>query len=320
MLSNTNKLFQRGRDNVKIKQMILYSDRNGRPRGYSSTDLAGILWSSIQSVILKNGLLDMMFGYVRSDWTKLSIPAGVEDLVKGKYEHEDSRVWIRRTLKVNPSFIFDAHRGQFWNERKVSTSIPDMLYADQDMLFDFIEALHAVVSTPNFDEKKFRHTSFSKLKGQELLRNAINDDLALCTTPLKLLSNGQIVTLDDGALSELAEQALDVTATGEVKQATVDTLHQSIGMYLKRGGTVSDKKTAIVELAGSLESLRPQVKMHLLSKDEGALFTIANEFAIRHQDAKQKSDYDKDIWYDYMFQVNLAAVLTVIRIIQKQSK
>lgn len=300
--------------------MVSFSERNGRPRGYSSTDLATILWDSIQQLLASQGLLDQMFGYKRSDWSRKKLPEGATDYVKGKYEHEDSKVWIRRTLKARPDFYFSAHdSGQFWNAYSGNTSIPIMLRDDQDMLFDFIEALHDVVSTPNFDQKKFKHTSYNKSLGQSMLRNTINDELALNTTPLKILSNGQIVTLDDGAIADLASEALEVKSATKIHQNSVDALHQSISMYLKRGASLSEKKAAIVELAGSLESLRPMVKEHLLSKDEGTLFQLANEFAIRHQDNKQKSEYDKNIWYDWMFQVNLAAVLTVIKIIKNQS-
>lgn len=43
----------------------------------------------------------------------------------------------------------------------------------------------------------------------------------------------------------------------------------------------------MLTLAGILEERLQLLKEELLSKDEGTLFQIANEFAIRHQDGRQ---------------------------------
>jgi hypothetical protein len=49
-------------------------------------------------------------------------------------------------------------------------------------------------------------------------------------------------------------------------------------------------------------------------KDEGALFQIANQFAIRHHDRTQRADYDDDIWFEWIFYVFLATAKAMIRI------
>ncbi|MFE6229500.1 hypothetical protein ACFVQZ_36445, partial [Streptomyces sp. NPDC057854] len=68
-----------------------------------------------------------------------------------------------------------------------------------------------------------------------------------------------------------------------------------------------EKKSAVVTLAGVLEIERNLLEEKLLSKDEGALFTIANKFAIRHQRADQQPDYD-DAYLDWIFWWYLATV------------
>jgi hypothetical protein len=48
----------------------------------------------------------------------------------------------------------------------------------------------------------------------------------------------------------------------------------------------------VITLAGVLEERRELIKAELGRKDEGALFTLANEFAVRHQRRGQQGDYD----------------------------
>ena len=55
-----------------------------------------------------------------------------------------------------------------------------------------------------------------------------------------------------------------------------------------------------------LEERRHNVLTDALAKsDRGALFTIANDFHVRHQDAKQKRDYD-EFYLDWIFWVYLS--------------
>ena len=55
------------------------------------------------------------------------------------------------------------------------------------------------------------------------------------------------------------------------------------------------------ELFDVLEKLRPEVKAEMLRGDEGDLFNIANNFAIRHLNEKQKGNYDSALWHSWMF-------------------
>jgi hypothetical protein len=55
---------------------------------------------------------------------------------------------------------------------------------------------------------------------------------------------------------------------------------------------VEERRSAVITLAGLLEERRDLLRAELLTNDEGALFQIANAFAIRHQRADQRGDYD----------------------------
>ena len=63
--------------------------------------------------------------------------------------------------------------------------------------------------------------------------------------------------------------------------------------------TLSEKKEAIRELADVFERLNNTKGLDrvLDKKDDSAIFDIANNFAVRHYNPQQKTEYDKNIWY-----------------------
>ena len=56
------------------------------------------------------------------------------------------------------------------------------------------------------------------------------------------------------------------------------------------GASIEDKRAAVKHLVDVLERIRPDVKREMLNKDEGALFDLANNFALRHYGRGQKGD------------------------------
>jgi hypothetical protein len=63
----------------------------------------------------------------------------------------------------------------------------------------------------------------------------------------------------------------------------------------------------VTALARILEQRRQLLKTHLFSKDEGALFQIANEFDIRHSNERQREEYD-DVFLDWTFWWYIATI------------
>ncbi len=84
--------------------------------------------------------------------------------------------------------------------------------------------------------------------------------------------------------------------------------------------TLDDKRDAVRELADVLEFLRDEDKVHLVSKDEAALFELANKYAIRHHRQDQRPNYPKDIWIPWMFYFFLATVLAWMRLIRREEQ
>jgi hypothetical protein len=69
-------------------------------------------------------------------------------------------------------------------------------------------------------------------------------------------------------------------------------VQHAIALFRGSDAGRQDKRSACVALALILEERRQLLKTELLSNDERALFQIANQFAIRHDNAAT-SDYDE---------------------------
>ncbi len=67
-----------------------------------------------------------------------------------------------------------------------------------------------------------------------------------------------------------------------------------------------------------LEERRSPLKAELQRRDEGALFQIANEFAVRHQRDGQRGDYD-EAFRDWVFWWYLATIELTDRIIARDA-
>jgi hypothetical protein len=70
---------------------------------------------------------------------------------------------------------------------------------------------------------------------------------------------------------------------------------------LRYGATLEDKRNAVRLFADALEFQRKKLGQVLTDKDEDDLLNLANRFGIRHNDLKEKTNYDPDIFLKWMF-------------------
>lgn len=185
-----------------------------------------------------------------------------------------------------------------------------------DVLLDLIELLHnEIVAEPIFVDRE--HTSdiegFDKATGQEKFRHHMNRVLELADPPLELLPIGHIVERNSEH-RDLYEQPLPEGT----EDALADPVKAAMGQFLRPGASIEDKRAAVKHLVDVLERIRPDVKREMLNKDEGALFDLANNFALRHYGRDQKGDYDKDIWLDWAFHIYLATIRAVLAVLKRQ--
>lgn len=213
---------------------------------------------------------------------------------------------------------------------------------DDDIFFGLIEVFHDLVSRPrqrdehwlvwhnnqwieceedeeeNEDQEKLCHhfTDFSIGVGRALYRWHINTLLKNERIDLRLAESGEdigrLVRATDDARAELVKRAL-ITPDARVSTRVA----HAIALFRSRTASEQNKRSAVIALYGVLEERREVIITKIGSKDEGALFTIANEFAIRHHRRGQQSNYDP-FFLDWMFWWCLATIELTDRLLARQ--
>jgi hypothetical protein len=193
-------------------------------------------------------------------------------------------------------------------------------YSEED-LFDVIEFLYDHCSKPD-PERRGWHSwnecgwhchAFEREPGRLEYRERVNKVLALYDRGYELSADGEILTLADDGLSGLFEAPLPKVDPDNVA-ARVAAAQTKFRRYRS---SMDERRDAIRDLADVLEYLRPRLKTALTKKDEAALFEIANNFGIRHHNAEQRTDYDKPIWYSWIFYYYLATIHAAVRLIER---
>lgn len=193
---------------------------------------------------------------------------------------------------------------------------------DSDTFYSLVEVVHDLVTRPR---RRYRHdisgcswhySDFAPTPGQALYRWDVYQLLESYGAGLQLAADGE----DKGRLvhaagdnrDELVEQVLQTRNPGDRK----DVRH-AIALYRNRNADRESKRSAVVALHRVLEGRRSLIKTELMSKDEGALFQIANEFDLRHSGGRQRTDYE-DAYLDWIFWWYLATVELTDRIVASQ--
>lgn len=182
---------------------------------------------------------------------------------------------------------------------------------DDDFFFTAVEVIHDLIARPrvrHYHEyaDDWHFSDFHRQIAQELYRHRTNALFAETDVQLALAEKGVdagllVLTPRDGRedlLARVVERPQDPTR---------DSVVRAIVQFRDRSADRIQKRAACILLAHSLESLRGDVKKQLLSKDEGLLFQLANQFAIRHQNVDQHSDYSEE-YLDWIFWIFLSTV------------
>ena len=148
-------------------------------------------------------------------------------------------------------------------------------------------------------------------KGRREIREKINPILEMYGTGYELSADGEIL--------EKGETHLDALLTVSLPPVDRDNVETRVEAacteFRRHRSSLSDRRQALRELADVLEFLRPQLRKVLTKADESDLFNLLNNFGIRHHTTEQKTDYDKPIFYSWMFYHHLAAIHAGIRLI-----
>lgn len=190
----------------------------------------------------------------------------------------------------------------------------------EDDFFDVIEFLHDHCSKGlngyyhSWNNCGYHYEEFNDIEGQKHFRELLNPILREYKDGFEISESGEILILSDNGLTNLFEADIPTND----KENISNKINSAILKFRRHKSTLDDRREAIRELADVLEFLRPAIKEHLNKKDENDLFNIANNFGIRHHNKDQQTEYDKAIWYSWIFYYYLATLHAVLRMTNKK--
>lgn len=195
-------------------------------------------------------------------------------------------------------------------------------YSEED-IFDLIEFLHDHVSAP-IDKETYYHSFYNHYhykyydheQGQKEFREAINEVLNDYGAGYELGDNGEIYAL----LEEEFRPLLGATIPTDDTENIEAKISKAVNKFRRYGSTLDERHEAVRSLADCLEYLRKDLESVITKKDDNDLFNIANNFAVRHHNDKQKTNYDRAIWLSWMFYFYLATLHAGLRLLGKNER
>lgn len=195
----------------------------------------------------------------------------------------------------------------------------------EDHVFETLEFLYDHVSKPGTQrafyvdgDEYWDYDGYDAEAGRVEFRQKANLFLVDYPPGYELTEEGLVVTLGTQGLEHILNA--EIVPYDEVN---VDSkVRDAIGKWRNRRSSLREKKEAIRDLADVFEWLKKakQLTAVLDGKDSAAIFDIANNFAIRHHDPKQKRNYDQGIWFSWIFHFYLATYHAAVRLLIKQQK
>ena len=236
----------------------------------------------------------------------------------------------RDYFKENLNLTYNALNGDTIN-RKAKGQIGITIYPFDDWpvynqtkehIFDTIEFLFRFVSKPgeygyktdltNWNTKDY--LTYDKEAGRLDYMADINALLNAFDKGFELQLDGTILFIGDETLNFID------TDFPEYDDNNIDNvIHSAIKQWKNKTQSLDDKKRAIIKLADVFEYLKKSnvLVTALNTDDSNDLFHIANKFNLRHHNPSQKNNYDKEIWFDWIFQFYLSTCIATLKIINK---
>lgn len=198
------------------------------------------------------------------------------------------------------------------------------LYDEED-IFDVIEILYDLVSMPietegayhAFSSCGWHYIKFNKVPGRKEFRDEINELLKDYHAGYELLENGEIVKKTELGMTELMETEIPNT---QDRKNINEKIELAKNKYRSRDSSAEDRRDAVRDLVDVLEFIKPDAAKVISKKDDTDLFNIANNFAIRHHNINQKSDYSRSVWLSWTFYAVLATIHAELRLINEYKK
>lgn len=275
-----------------------YSARTGKNKNFSGFDLKVLkrLFFDLYSEFEENGYFQEHFGYHCVD----------QGYVSGKLG-ENIEAKIYRLMR----------KDKMWPIKENIDA-----YSEDDV-FDMIEFLHDHVSSPietpgayhPWNQCGWHYSEFDRNAGRIEFALKINEILEEYGAGFAINANGLILIKENSGLANIHDASIP-TERDNVKTK----IDLAVQKYLGSRNDLEERRIAIRELADILEMFRKDAKKYLNGKDEADLFSIANNFAIRHANEKQKIQFDRDIWYSWIFYNYLSTIHALLRIKERDKR
>lgn len=189
---------------------------------------------------------------------------------------------------------------------------------DKVTVFTLIEILHQFIwkieEIDDYDMLDI-YPDF-KSTAQKEFRGEINKYLRHLEDGYELTEKGYIIDLPDNGLNNLIKNDLPEHTSDTV----TEQVETAIKMFFKFDSNLEEKRKAINILADILEPYRDDLKSYTTTKHDTMIFGIVNQYGIRHNDLKQKDNYEKPVWYEWMFHYYLATVHAVLNLKEEHLK
>jgi hypothetical protein len=151
-------------------------------------------------------------------------------------------------------------------------------------------------------------STFDRIKGQRVFREKVNSVLSQYERRFALSESGEVLMEPDQGFEAIFSAKIPTN-----ERSVVDRMNAAVLKFRRHGSGLDDRRQAVRDLADVLEYLRPKMKTLITAKDEDTLFTIANNFGIRHHNDKQSTAYDAVIWLSWMFYFYLSTIHVILR-------
>jgi hypothetical protein len=217
--------------------------------------------------------------------------------------------YVQGTLKISLSdqlILTFSDRGE-----TILPTSKNIINLDTDSLFDLIEFLYDYIAKPI----KFNYHSYNNCglhvidasieEGRQEWRDELNKSLVLLDSQYRLTNDGKIELLPS---SEGLRDLVDKYELPLNVENIDDRVKHACNLFLKHDSRLDDKRDALKNLADVLEFLRKDLKNHIPNNEVNDLFNIANNFGIRHHNDKQKTQYDQESYFTWIFYSYLSTI------------
>lgn len=188
---------------------------------------------------------------------------------------------------------------------------------DEKTMFTIIEILYDHIGIYDMECQTFENSEWKKQFVEKV--NGF----------LKFYSSGYYLEPKEGFIMELPNLPLQKQLQSNVDSIPDDILERmgsATKQFYKYDSDMENKRKSINSLADILERIRNHLKEifngeYQIPKNahDKLIFDIVNNYQIRHDNAKQKDEYSRDIWYEWMMQYYTSTIIAYYKLQVKYS-